>query len=301
MKKIILSFTVITLLVSACVGGFAAFQYVKQGNRWHKTLLGSKPTPDEILAKYYQVTGENSQQEQTSLRMKATLTPEPAALNFNDLGATLSGQKLDTQISPMEMDVTAKFPDKFRIEIKGTVTVSGYRKFGGGKVSATHNLHAIQAFDGEQGWSKELTPESGYRVTALDTAKINELKSDLSLKYMNLFSRYTSVRLIGEQRAEGGEKGTSKEFYVLQGVSTQGNLEKLYFNIETGLLECTEVEPVVTSSPGVQKTFFSDYRDIQGVKLPFRVRLVSSKFNATMETGLIELNPPVDDSIFAKP
>lgn len=125
------------------------------------------------------------------------------------------------------------------------------------------------------------------------------MKNDLSLKHINLFSRYASLRLIGEQKAAAFDKGKQKDYYVLQGVSSIGNLEKLYFDIETGFLECTEIERVVTASPDLQRTFFSDYRDVQGVKLPFKSRLEAKQFNATMEIISYELNSPVADSMFS--
>jgi hypothetical protein len=283
---------VLILLLGSVAGAYAYYQYSSQSNRWYKSYFGGKPTAEEVMANYYKVAGEGTQSEQTSMKIKGTVKKDEEPINFS--AGYISDEKLNTHMGPVEMQVTAKFPNKFRLEANSSIVRKKMDR-----PDDVRNFYMIRAFDGKQGWTSEPSPQ-GNLVSVMDPRKVDDLQNDLSLKYMSLLSRYASVRMLKEEKGEGFEKGKQKDFYVLQGVSIRGTLERLYFDVETGLLECTLVETVVGGA-GTQRTCFSDYRDVQGVKLPFKSRLDSSQFHGTMEINSFELNPPVDESIFAKP
>lgn len=153
MKKTILSLTIIVLLLSASFGIFALYQYSMQSKRWYKSLLGAKPTADEILANYYKVTGEGSQAEQSSMKIKGTMTMGPKDPMAMD---NFGWNKASTQMGPIEMELTAKFPDKFRMEAKTTITINALNR-NYQRTSTSANIQFTQAYDGQQGWKTEMT------------------------------------------------------------------------------------------------------------------------------------------------
>ena len=76
---------------------------------------------------------------------------------------------------------------------------------------------------------------------------------------------------------------------------------KLYFDKESGLL----VRQVrYTNSPvGLNPTQidYMDYRDVSGVKMPFRWTTTWTDGKASTELGEIKVNTPIADAQFAKP
>ena len=50
-----------------------------------------------------------------------------------------------------------------------------------------------------------------------------------------------------------------------------------------------------------QTTEFLDYREVDGVKLPFQLKSTSSVQNYTIEITKVEHNVPVDEALFSKP
>jgi hypothetical protein len=50
-----------------------------------------------------------------------------------------------------------------------------------------------------------------------------------------------------------------------------------------------------------EETFYEDYRDVGGVKIPFTMRVVSAEGNRTYKWSQIDANAPVEDAKFAKP
>jgi hypothetical protein len=92
-----------------------------------------------------------------------------------------------------------------------------------------------------------------------------------------------------------------REVEVLQG-STSGNFPvKLYFDKESGLLVR---QMRYTNSPvGLNPTEvdYTDYRDVSGVKMPFRWLTTWTDGKASTELSEIKVNTPVADAQFAKP
>ena len=94
-----------------------------------------------------------------------------------------------------------------------------------------------------------------------------------------------------------------REVYVLRGTTADNKRERLYFDIQIGLLLRRSVN--VTTMIGVipEQFDFEDYRDAGGIKLPFTICIssIDSFFSSTRKFTEIKLNVPVDQSKFSKP
>ena len=92
--------------------------------------------------------------------------------------------------------------------------------------------------------------------------------------------------LYPEWELKGKEKVGARETYVLQGSASERS--KYYFDVENGLL----------LREG--NTFYEDYREVDGVKLPFTVRENSLPgFAFVYKITEIKHNVAIDDSKFA--
>jgi hypothetical protein len=59
------------------------------------------------------------------------------------------------------------------------------------------------------------------------------------------------------------------------------------------------MQSVIGSFP--EDTFYEDYRDVSGVKVPFTMRVVSAEGNRTYKWAQIDANAAVEDAKFTKP
>jgi len=92
-----------------------------------------------------------------------------------------------------------------------------------------------------------------------------------------------------------------RDVVVVQGTSAAKSPVKLYFDKESGLLvrvvRYTDV-PIGTSPEQVD---FSDYRDVSGMKVPFRRTATWTDGRSTTELSSVQLNVPIGAARFAKP
>jgi hypothetical protein len=88
---------------------------------------------------------------------------------------------------------------------------------------------------------------------------------------------------------------------VVQGSSPGGAFATLYFDADSGVL--VRVMRYTDSFVGRFPTQidYSDYRDVSGVKMPFRWTVVWLDGQETFELTEVKLNVPIDATKFAKP
>jgi zinc protease len=150
-----------------------------------------------------------------------------------------------------------------------------------------------QALVGGRGWVKnpggvrELRPNelADVRRGALDLAAI---------KIQEPFPRMT---VTGRERVGG------REAVVLEAKASPGATSRYYFDAQSGLLlrVLTLRETVLHAIP--EQIDFEDYREVDGVRLPFTVRVsnIDTYFSSTRRFSEIRHNVDVDDSVFAQP
>jgi len=151
-----------------------------------------------------------------------------------------------------------------------------------------------RAFDGKVGWQRGGPGgllEIGYPV--IDTMKL-------------MFMPYRNVQLkdqFASFRAGGRDKIGDRDVVILTGRTAENRRERLFFDAETGLLlrRISYLETMVGVIPG--QFDFEDYRDVDGVKLPFTIRVSSvvPGLVSTSKFSEIKLNVAVDDSKFKMP
>jgi len=183
--------------------------------------------------------------------------------------------------------------------MKGTLVMTasgatmGYEAY----QSAPNRMYAImntpkqgaieRGSNGQVAWEKS---SRGLRDVPVNDRQ--NLFSDLKLK-----EQFTRIGFGGKEKIDG------KDVYVLRGQSLDGKGERLYFDTQTGLLvrRITSTPTVVGLIP--EQIDYEDYRDVDGLKMPFTVRFISvdSFNNWTRKLTEIKLNVPVDETKFNKP
>ena len=149
-------------------------------------------------------------------------------------------------------------------------------------------------YNGKVGWQKS----QAHGVRELEGTELFYLRRypDL-LKDLKLQGQFTRIGFGGKDKING------KDVYVLRGLGIDGKGERLFFDTQTGLLvrRITTTPTVVGLIP--EQVDYEDYRDVDGVKLPFTIRITSidSFYSSTRMFTEIKLNAPVDETKFEKP
>ena len=97
------------------------------------------------------------------------------------------------------------------------------------------------------------------------------------------------------------EKIGDTEMYVLTSRAPGMPAIRLYFDEQSGLL--TRLVKYTDAGLGLMpvQIDYSDYRDANGIKIPFRWTLARPNGRFTTQIDSVQQNVPVDDSKFAKP
>ena len=94
---------------------------------------------------------------------------------------------------------------------------------------------------------------------------------------------------------------TTKKCSVIQGTASGGSRIKLYFDSQTGFLlrQLRYTNTVVGTIP--QQIDYSDYRDVDGVKMPFHWVVTWTDGQSTFQLNEVQPNAAIDNAKLARP
>ena len=183
---------------------------------------------------------------------------------------------------PGTIEVTNAAPNKTRALIKADLSA-----FGAGQ------LQVDQRFDGTNGYILDsMQGDRPITGNQLD----NMRNSSFPHPFLNYKATGFKVTLVGK------EKVGDRDAFVLNFEPPAGSAVKQYIDAET-YLPIKSVSKVNVAPVGEfeQTTETSDYRDVDGVKVPFKIKNTSSVQGLTMTFVKVVHNGPVDEKIFSKP
>jgi zinc protease len=149
-----------------------------------------------------------------------------------------------------------------------------------------------EGYDGVIGWSQE--PEEGVRV--MTGAELASAKVDSDF-YKDTHLREVFPKLI----FKGAEKVGDILTHKLEGVSKDGYSETMYFAVESGLLVRTDSIEESPSGKRVAEIHYEDYREVDGIKMPFTAHHRSTELTLTFRINEVKHNVPIEDDKFEKP
>ena len=150
----------------------------------------------------------------------------------------------------------------------------------------------MQSSSGTTGWIAN--PQGAHAASAEELAA---LKSTAAIYTLLQISAPAPNMRVGRGRV--GERAA----HVLIHSPAPGVTERLFFDAETGLLlrRLTLTETVLNPIP--EQIDFEDYRDVDGVKVPFTITIsnIDTFFSSTRKFTDIKHNVAVDDAQFQMP
>jgi hypothetical protein len=187
----------------------------------------------------------------------------------------MKGSFIGADGKPMPFEVHLQAPDKALVIItnpQGAVT---------------------QAMSGDKGWIK--TPK-----------ETRELRPNEISRFRGIAQTFDIVQVkeaAASMKVEGREKVGDRDAFVLLSPVDERRTQRFYFDAQTGLL--LRVVTYMNTSLGAipSQVDFEDYRDVEGVKLPFTVRQTSvdARNDSTRKFDEVKANVPANDAEFNQP
>jgi len=156
-----------------------------------------------------------------------------------------------------------------------------------------------QILNGDRGW--QLTPQAR---TDLQPGIIAALKNFAALLQPVKYETSDAARTV-----MGIETIADRPYYVVESrpgrVRPNGPagsypdaIERMFFDVQTGLLYKDQIAIETTFGARVEETSFEDYRDVRGLKLPFLIVTHFMEDENLFKISDIEINIDVDPAKF---
>jgi photosynthetic reaction center cytochrome c subunit len=158
----------------------------------------------------------------------------------------------------------------------------------------TDNGDSTTTYDGHAGWVA--APLRPVAVMPLTGGDLEGARLDAAMSFPGRIKQALAQWRVGAPAIID-----DRRVQVVQGTSAEGSIATLYFDPETGLL--VRLRRYAASPVGRVPTQFdfSDYRDVAGVKMPFKWTMTWLDGRENVELSEVQPNAPVDAAKFAKP
>jgi zinc protease len=149
-----------------------------------------------------------------------------------------------------------------------------------------------QGFDGTVGWTDD--PQNGLREQ--NGAELSEARRDADFYHpLDMKKLYTRLAVVGPDKVD------DQDTYEVEADVPEGAPDEIYFSVATGL-----PVRVVSHRHGPQgivdfREDFDDYREVDGIKRPFRIQESTGDQVVTITVTEVRHNVLLDDSVFTKP
>lgn len=143
-------------------------------------------------------------------------------------------------------------------------------------------------FDGKAGtsggpsWNNPMMPDEIERIQA--RARL--------FPAVDLKSRFPALVVRGHESVAG------RDAWIVMGRDADGRRETFWFDAENGLLLRTELRQRTPLGDIPEQADYSDYRSVDGVKVPFTIRHTAPDRSDTIAATEIQQNAPIDDGSF---
>jgi len=246
------------------------------------TQLPGLPSPESILDRYIRASGGAQR-----LAGLTSFDGKGTSVGFGGFGG--GG----------DVEIAAKAPDK-------RATIILFKQ-------ETGRGDQIRSYDGSTGWVRtplNVLGEYQLNGSPLDGARLDaQLSFPGQIKQILTNLKTGSPASITDLPAPASQSslqqdvalGQTHSVDVVQGTASRGLIVTLYFDKQTGLL-LRELRYGASPIGRVPTQIdFADYRDVNGIKLPFRITYAWLDGRDSIVLNEIKTNIPIDDAKFGRP
>ena len=154
---------------------------------------------------------------------------------------------------------------------------------------------AREGFDGVKSWRED--PNSGIsEMSEAETASAARHRA--FYRSLELKTIYATLKIDGDSEFEG------KKTIVIRARAANGDVDRLHFDSESGLLVKEQVNHESTGNDRIQMTIeYRDYRTVDGVKNAFEIRVFVPNLSSPIVLKFSKMShgEEIDDSVFTMP
>jgi zinc protease len=160
------------------------------------------------------------------------------------------------------------------------------------KISLPNGLVLRQVCDGRSAWVE--TSNGRYQeITGEALAS--------QLRMADLQDRVKLAQVASTGKVIGTEKIGTHTAYVLEFSPKKDMVSRLYIDVDSKMVLRTEDVVTTADGPYTLKLDLDDYRDVDGLKFPFRMKTTTKGAVVMIRLTQVTLNTPLDDTLFLKP
>lgn len=149
-----------------------------------------------------------------------------------------------------------------------------------------------QGYNGKIGWAQD--PVTGLReLTGAELALVK--------RSVDFYREIKLNEIYKKMTVKDKSKVGDREAYVVEATPAEGNPETMYFDAQNGLLIRSDFDFDGPQGKLAIETYYDDYRESGGIKLPFLERLVHPIMGMTRKIDDVKNNIAIEDSKFDKP
>jgi outer membrane lipoprotein-sorting protein len=149
-----------------------------------------------------------------------------------------------------------------------------------------------RVFDGATGWDSN--PASGLRE--LSGLELSQMK-----RGSDFYQELNYKKNYAKMEVKGIEKAGSYDAYVIEATPAEGGPEKLYFDVNTGLLVRQDGEFESPQGKTQIETYVDDYKVVDGVKIAHMMKQVNPQMTWVIKLTEVKNNIEIDGAKFNKP
>jgi hypothetical protein len=173
-----------------------------------------------------------------------------------------------------------------------------FAKAPGQRTAIVHTLSgsSTTTYDGRSGWIAAPETEKPVPLLAITGQDLDGVKLEAELLFPSRLKE-----ALGKWRVGPPATIDDREVRTVQGTTAGGATATLCFDAESGLL--VRLVRFSESPVGriVTQVDYADYRDVAGVKMPFRWTVSWLNGRSTFELSEVQPNVPIDAAKFARP
>ncbi|MGD0783829.1 MAG: aspartyl protease family protein, partial [Candidatus Aminicenantales bacterium] len=154
-------------------------------------------------------------------------------------------------------------------------------------------MTGAQGFDGAILWNQDSSKQ------AKADGSEDSRRGAVNEAFRRCLAYWFPLRWDGLIEDRGRRQDGGRSFRVLAVTPKGGRVFELWIDAATGLFDRT----VEKTAFETQTIFFSDYRDVAGVRVPFATRQTNgqARFDQTQTVEAVEFNVPLDETLFRLP
>lgn len=160
------------------------------------------------------------------------------------------------------------------------------------KVTLPNGMVIREVCDGKAVWIEDF--RGGYH-------ELTGAAQAFRLKQADLLANIKTFEQASLGTMKGIEKAGAHTTYVVEFSEMKNLVSRLYFDVNTGLVVHTEDVFTTPEGPYSVKMDLDDYREVEGLKFPFRIKRTEKGAVTTVRLTQVNVNPEIDDSVFLKP